>query len=52
MAEERATPERDEQIEDLEVPAEESAEVKGGTRKGGVKQQDLVVVKHVDVSSP
>jgi hypothetical protein len=48
MTEESITPAPDEEVEDLDVPEADAAEVKGG-RKAGKDQQEFLVVKMNDV---
>jgi hypothetical protein len=48
MTEERTNPQPDDEIEDLDVPEGEAADVKGG-RKAGKGQQEFLVVKMNDI---
>jgi hypothetical protein len=49
MTDERITPQPDEAIEDLDVPAEESEDVKGGVRKAGEKPVEYLTVEPTNV---
>jgi hypothetical protein len=45
MTEERNPPQPNDEVEDLDVPEDESEHVKGGVRKAGKGQEEFLVVK-------